>query len=92
MRTYGSAASPLEHLRFPEWQHAYHAAVLETDSDKLLERVQAAESAISKRLQAMPENSDTLIERHAIFDAMGTLRFLRLDVQKKLPRPCRPTT
>jgi hypothetical protein len=89
MRTHGSAASPQEHLRFPEWQQAYHAAVLETKSRKLLERVQAAEDAISKRLQAIPENSDH-VEREAIFDAMATLRFLRLDIQKKPSRPCRP--
>ena len=91
MRTHASSASPIEHLRFPEWQAAYHAAVLETDRHKLLERIQAAESAISKRLQAMPEKSDN-VERGAIFDAMGTLRFLRLDAEKKAPRSCRRMT
>jgi hypothetical protein len=85
MRTHRSAASSQEHLLFPEWQRAYHAAVLETDRHKLLERVRAAEDAISKRLLALPENSGTLVERQAIFDAMGTLRFLTLDAEKKPP-------
>jgi hypothetical protein len=64
-----------QHLKFSEWQQAYNAAVLETDRRKLLERIQAAESAILKRLEAMSENSDKLAERRAIFDAMGTLQF-----------------
>jgi hypothetical protein len=44
--------------------------------------VQAAENAILKRLEALPETSENLIERQAIFDAMGTLRFLRLEAEK----------
>jgi hypothetical protein len=91
MRTHGSAASPQEHVRFSEWRQAYHAAVLETDRHKLLERIQAAENAISKRLLALPENSGN-IEREAMFDAIGTLRFLRLDIQKKPAHSCRRTT
>jgi hypothetical protein len=74
-----SGSSGAEHLRFPQWQGLYYAAVVEIDRFKLLKRVQAAESAILKRLEALPEISENLDERRAIFDAMGTLRFLRLD-------------
>jgi hypothetical protein len=69
-------------LRFPEWQGFYHAAVLETNRHKLLRRVQAAENAILKRLEALPETSENFIKRQAIFDAVGTLRFLRLEAEK----------
>jgi hypothetical protein len=63
----------------------YHAAVLEIDRKKLLKCIQAAESAILKRLKALPEIAENLDERRAIFDAIGTLRFLRLESEKKLP-------
>jgi hypothetical protein len=83
MATHSSPASSVaEHLKFPQWQGLYHAAVLETDRHKLLKRVQAAESALLKRLEALPEISENVDERRAIFDAMGTLRFLRLDAEK----------
>jgi hypothetical protein len=44
--------------------------------------VQAAENAILKRLEALPETSENFIKRQAIFDAVGTLRFLRLEAEK----------
>jgi hypothetical protein len=81
-----SGSSGAEHLRFPQWQGLYHAAVCETERRKLLKRVQAAETAILKRLEALPDVSEHLDERRAIFDAMGTLRFLRLDAQQE-PHP-----
>jgi hypothetical protein len=77
-----SASSGAQPLRFPQWQGLYHAAVLEIDPHKLLERVQAAESALLKRLEALPEISENVDERLAIFDAMATLRFLRLHAEK----------
>jgi hypothetical protein len=78
-----SGSSGSQDFKFPQWQGLYYAAVVETDRFTLLKRVQAAESAILKRLQALPEISENLDERRAIFDAMGTLRFLRLDAETK---------
>jgi hypothetical protein len=90
MATHSSAGSSgAEHLRFPHWQGLYHAAVFETDRRKLLKRVQAAESAVLKRLETLPDVSEHLEERRAIFDAMGTLRFLRLDAEKDPPTSSR---
>jgi hypothetical protein len=37
-------ASPSDPIRYPEWQHEYSAALVETDPRKLLERVTAAEN------------------------------------------------
>ena len=62
---------------YPEWQPEYQAALLELASEKLLERVQAAETAIFKRLQALSQNPGHSAERQAIEDALGSLRFLK---------------
>jgi hypothetical protein len=64
-------------LRYPGWQKTYQEALIEIDSDKLKERVAAAESAIFNRLQAMLPNRDTVRERQAIEDALSSLRYLK---------------
>src|SRR5207248_5774294 len=54
MRTRSSfASSSAEQFKYPDWQGLYHAAVLETNRQKLLKSIQAAESAMLKRLQAL---------------------------------------
>jgi hypothetical protein len=53
-------------ILYPDWQHEFLAALLELDGNKLLERVQAAETAIFNRLQ-----------RQAIDDALASLRVLK---------------
>jgi len=64
-------------LLYPEWQADYHAALVELDPEKLQERVEAAETAIFKRLQAISQNSDHTAERQAIQDALAGLRVLK---------------
>lgn len=66
-------------LRFPDWQLEYQAALLEVDPQKLLERVKAAETAIFLRQQAMVHSSDGHVERQAMEDAMGALRFIQTE-------------
>ena len=66
-------------LRFPEWQVAYQAALLEVDPQKLPERVKAAEAAIFLRQQALANSSDGHAERQAIEDAVAGLRILKRD-------------
>jgi len=66
-------------LSYPEWQREYQAALLELDHAKLGERVEAAETAIYKRLQAMSHGSDAQAERQAIEDALANLRTLKRD-------------
>jgi len=84
-----SAYSGGEQLKYPHWQGLYHAAVLETNRHKIVKCIQAAESAMLKRLQALPEISDNITERRAIFDGLGTLRFLKLDAERKPPTSVR---
>ena len=74
-------------LRFPEWQGLYNAAVLEADESKILQRVEAAESAMFERLKALSGNPDNATECHAIYLAMPTLVFLRRDALGMTPEP-----
>ena len=66
-------------LRFPDWQFAYQAALLEVDPQKLLERVKSAEAAIFLRQQALVHSSDGHAERQAFEDAMRAIRFLQTE-------------
>lgn len=68
--------SPFSKVLYPEWQNEYQAALLELDPEKLSERIAAAEAAISKRLQAISQNSGHHAERQAIADALVGIRVL----------------
>jgi len=70
---------PSSEIRYPEWQPEYQAALLELDTEKLRERVAAAETAIFNRLQAISHSSDAHAERQAIEDALASLRVLKRD-------------
>jgi hypothetical protein len=59
------------------WFELYSAAVLELEPDRLIERVDAAESAIHGRLRDLQYDSDHHEERQLIGDAQHTLSFLR---------------
>jgi len=66
-----------EIILYPEWQNEYAAALLETTSQKLAERVEAAETAIFNRLQTISQSSDHRAEHQAIEDALAALRVLK---------------
>jgi hypothetical protein len=68
-----------DHVRFPRWQPEFEAALLETDSEQLPQRMEAAEEAIFFRLQELVNTSDSHAERHAISDAVRTLRILQTE-------------
>ncbi len=72
-----NSASPK--ILYPEWQPEHLAALLELDSEKLRERVAAAETAIFNRLQAISQGSNHTAERQAIEDALASLRVLKRD-------------
>ena len=72
-----SRSSP--NIVYPEWQREYQAALLELDSERLRERVAAAETAIFNRLQAISRGSNHTAERQAIEDALASLRVLKRD-------------
>ena len=70
---------PSRHIVFPHWQNEYAAALLEPDPLKLRELVEAAETAIYKRLQQISHNSEHSAERQAIENAVKNLRVLKRD-------------
>jgi len=64
---------PSPEILYPEWQPEHQAALLELDSEKLRERVAAAETAIFN------DSSDAHAERQAIEDALASIRVLKRD-------------
>ena len=68
-----------EELKYPHWQGQYQAALLESSSQELHGKVQAAELAIYERLQILALDSGHQTERQAITDALSILRKLQRD-------------
>ena len=67
-------------LKYPQWQQAYEAVLLEFDPDRLRELVAALESAVFVRLHAAkPVGSE---ERQAIDDATCALYTIKRDILK----------
>jgi len=62
------------------WEESYHNALLETDRSKLRERIDAAQTAIDRRLQQINGGHDSAEERRAIQHAMAGLNVLRVEV------------
>lgn len=68
--------------RFPSWQLQVQAAIDETDQEKLLSLVHAAEMAIFNRLQELGKLSQPdghSEERDSLAHALETLRLLKRD-------------
>jgi len=70
-------------ISFPSWQSDLQAAVNESDPEKLLARVHAAEISIFNRLQELgkfpPQDELHQRERESIAKALETLRLLKRD-------------
>jgi hypothetical protein len=71
-----------EDSRFPEilyrhWEKEYQSVLVEFDPTKLAGLIEAAETAINKRLQQLSHDSDHHTERQVIEDALQSLRFLK---------------
>jgi hypothetical protein len=67
-------------LTFAEWEPLYQAALLETDPEKLRQRILLVEEAIYMRSQAIhSSNGDDKAERDAMADAMRALRVIQVE-------------
>lgn len=62
---------------YPHWQAEYEAAVVEPDRDKLSDRISAAETAISNRLERLSQDANHHVERQVIEAALASLRSLK---------------
>jgi hypothetical protein len=71
------------------WQAAYHAAVMETEPNKILDDVRIATEEISKRFQVIFDAPTSEVQ--AMFDALGTLQFLELAARSRCVSASRKT-
>jgi hypothetical protein len=66
------------------WDESYKAAVLETDDNKLPDRIRAAKGAIDTCLHELQmDHGGTPEERQAITDALGGLQVLRRELERR---------
>ena len=66
------------------WEELYKAAVVETDSEKLPKRIQAAKASIDARIHEMQsDHGGAPAERHAIYDALAALNVLRRKLENR---------
>jgi hypothetical protein len=61
-------------IKYPHWQREFETALLETDTQTLRQRVDAAEAALFLRSQALAGTAQDEAERQAISDAIRILR------------------
>ena len=71
--------STSESIKYPHWQREFEAALLEGDPQTLRQRVDAAESAIFLRSQALVESAQGKAEQQASSDAVRTLRAIQTE-------------
>ena len=65
------------------WYEPYTAAILETDWEKIQERIDAAESAMHERQRALSDDHEgTPAEKQALFVALNGIKCLRRDVAR----------
>jgi hypothetical protein len=66
--------------RYPDWQEPFEEALLECDSDKILGRISASETAICARIQTLGTTANGDDERRAIADASNALVNLMMGI------------
>jgi hypothetical protein len=64
-------------LKYPQWQLPYREAILEFDGNRLLDKIQQAETAVRERLQVLEQRANGQEERQALSDAISTLTILK---------------
>ena len=66
-------------LKYPEWQAPLQDLFLESDHEKLHEKIQKVETLIFERLQLLRQGNDGHGELLAINDALSVLRTIKRD-------------
>jgi hypothetical protein len=70
-----------EGVTYAHWQELYHLALVEPDTAKLRQRVQAAEAVIQERLAEISDDPNHGPERRAIQDALSSLYVLKAEMK-----------
>lgn len=68
-----------EDLKFPQWQAPLQELILESDREKLPDKLQKVETAIVERLQQLQREGDNHVEKEAINNALSLLRVIKRD-------------
>lgn len=58
------------------WRNLYEAAVLELDSRQIKQRIEAAQTAVTSRIEELNPSSNT-VEAQELMNALSVLRELR---------------
>jgi hypothetical protein len=64
-----------------EWRELYRAAVIEVIPGVVLQRVDSAETAMFRRLEALAHQPDSRQERMTIYEALSSLGALKSDAR-----------
>jgi hypothetical protein len=75
-------ASPQQIYAFPHWQPAYHGCAGRNGPPQAVCTRTSCRKSIFESLQEIADSPVHQVERQAIFDADGTLAFLKRDAQK----------
>jgi hypothetical protein len=68
-----------EETKYQKWQAALGEMQVETDPEKLSEKLQRVETLIQERLQDLYQKGDGSKEREALKEALFTLRIIKRD-------------
>lgn len=68
-----------EETKYQQWQAALGEMQVETDPEKLSEKLQRVETLIQERLQDLYQKGDGSKEREALKEALLTLRIIKRD-------------
>jgi hypothetical protein len=66
-------------LKYPQWQEALAAALLEFNSQQLRGKLQRAEEAITKRFQELEFEKDNQEELRLLSDGLSIIRDVKED-------------
>ena len=66
-----------KHMKYPNWQKPYLAALMEVNPQKLSEKIAIAEAAISQRARELTTNDWDIDEHLAVRDAAFNLHVLK---------------
>ncbi len=63
-------------LKYPTWQEPYRAAVIETNPNRLKQKISGAQQAAVLRFKELENSSDHHAELRALTDALTALKIL----------------
>jgi isopropylmalate/homocitrate/citramalate synthase len=69
---------------YQDWEEAYRAAVLETDHNRLIDKIDSATTVLRKSLLETSSSPEHVGERQRIEDALRTLDMIRR-IDLKIP-------